>query len=418
MTDELKKIKDDIGTYIHVCQHIIEDIEYTASNSNTLLYNLDFCILYPYLWKTQPKSIPRYKPYGSRIFEILTFINEVKPNFKLVFTGPSFWELLDSITHQIKYLKGLGYRAVNSHQKIMNLIDKRITELNTSSLESQLLTAGVAKQELSCLQAVDFSVEVSKPIQTSYNLIGDDSVLQGLGDYVKYNQNFNRNFQNIYQKIFEDMYSKRTKSMSETRDVEDRRFHYGVDSANITSLHAINYYNTDVRLCYISDPPLINNWCPQYGRNPLVPYYWISSMLLKKDNYVSSEKKFFESMLASAQKIKYDFDELASIEDMPGYLTKSIVEFYHTYALPLKNIHGQNENNFKVNERDGEFQDFINDPKKFKERFYLAAEQITVEAKKLLEEHSYFLEDELVQLTDFKSSPVLAEIKETLRIDN
>lgn len=416
----LKKIKREIDTYVRICEDVLQDIEYASSDSNALLYNIDFCILYPYLWKTQPESIPPYKPYGSRIFETLTFINKAKPGFKLVFTGPSFWELLDSIAHQIKYLKGLGYKAISSHKKIMSIIDQK---KDIDCLESQFLKAGVAKQELNCFRAVDFREEVRKPIQVAYDLIGPESILQGLGDYVKYNQNFNLKFQNIYQKVFDDMFSRRSKATSDTRDREARKFHYGVDSANITSLHAVNYSNDDVRLCYVSDPDLINTWCPDFGRNPLTPYYWISSILLKKDNYVGSERAFFEAMITSAQKIDYELKELSSISSIPGYLTKLMVEFYQIFVLPLRKAKNSifcneegNGNKVLGTEKDGAFQDLIKAPKKFKERFYQAAEGISTEAKKLFEKHEYFLEDELVQLTDFKSSPILEEIKETLGV--
>jgi hypothetical protein len=416
---DISQLKTEIDTYCAIAGSIITDIEYARQYPNGLILNIDFEILYPFLWPRQPKSVPPYKPYGRRIFEKLLEINRAKPGFKLAFTGPSFLELLDSVVHQVDMWRAEGYVSRSNYKRIARIVEKEKEDRCLDDIRSQLIKAGVAEAKLDVLLEEHYDAVVREPIRKVRDLLGTDSVLQGLGDLIKGNAEFERAFKNAYNVMFEDMFQRRSAGElrgQRPRPEEDRRFHYAIDAANIAGSIVANAKLSEKRVYFVSNSTLVQEYCRESGRSYYTPYYWIAACLLRQVQYVHDEMDYFKSMLATAAEIRRGLMKVENEADIPGYLRETINEFYEKYPIRLKLRTAAKRSEAAVTDASEKFRELLGDQKRYERRFREAADELASEGRDLWNKGIEFMEEELLVLTDISESIVVKRIKETLSI--
>jgi hypothetical protein len=405
MAITLETLHREFDTYINVVTDILNDRAY--SRRGKLLYNVDFAMLFPYLWGSSPPSIPPFKPYGRRIFETLVESSRLSPGFELVFTGPSFYELLDSIIHQASRLERLAYQAQSQYEGIRE-------KASVTDWKATLIKSGMAADELVVLSKDGYNASVKAPIERAMNLIRAQAILKGLGDFIPEKKEIRSLYSDALNDVFERMYHDR--SPSDSRSPEDRKFHYGVDSANIVASAAVNANKADVKLLFATEPAIKSRYCPKDGRNPLVPVYWISAMLLKRDKYINSEDQFFESMLQKAKDIKGMLNHITDIKAVTGFAQREITDFFTKYAIPLKDPkHGSYHQDTPDQDKEV-FQEMLTDQKKFEKRFVEAKEELLSGAKQLAELEPGLLEDGLIEVMNVANDEVVNRIRRKLKL--
>lgn len=399
-------LKTEFDTYISVITDLIADQAY--GRQNQLLYNIDFALLFPYLWGTSPPAVPPFKPYGRRIFETLTEASNLQPDFQLVFTGPSFWELLDSIYHQIKRFERLEYSA-QSHFETVNKNAELTNWRNT------LIKSGMAVDELEVLSKAGYDGRITTPIQRAMELINTKALLKGLGDFISEK----KEIRGLYVEVFTELLQKMTKDRSsrDSRSPEDRAFHYKVDSANVIASAAINLNKKDVKLLFATEPWFLSRYCPHDGRNPLVPVYWISGMLLKKEGYITgSVEQFFKTMLERAKDIKSSLNHITNVDALVGFSRKELIDFYAKFVIPLRDAkRGAYHMDADDHDKDT-FQEMLTDQKKFESRFHEAEEDLILGARRLVDLQPQLLEDGLTDVMKAEDDEVVRRIRRKLKL--
>jgi hypothetical protein len=401
----LDRLKNEFDTFINVITVLIDDQSY--GKRNKLLYNIDFALLFPYLWGVNPPSVPPFKPYGRRIFEILTEAPKLQPDFQLVFTGPSFWELMDSIYHQVVHFERFEYSAQSHHEIILK-------KANSTDWKDTLIKSGMAVDELEVLSASGYNERVKLPVRRAIELIQTKSVLKGLGDFIPEKKEIRSLYVGAFNELVERMYQQR--NSIDTRPPADSMFHYKVDTANVIASAAINVNRTDTKLLFATEPGFINRYCPNDGRNPLVPVYWISGMLLKRDGYITSEEHFFRTMLERAKEIKSMLNHVSDISSVVGFVRKEIMDFFGKYVIPLRNVK-PGGHQIDTAEHDKEiFHEMLTNQKKFESRFSEAQEELIIGAKHLAGLQPHLLEDGLTDVMNAENDDIVRRIRRKLKL--
>lgn len=401
----LQTFQTEFDTFISVIQNLLADKAY--GKHNRLLYNVDFALLFPYLWGSSPPSVPPFKPYGRRIFETLAEASTLHPDFQLVFTGPSFWELLDSIYHQVKHFERMEYSAQSQYESLREKADP-------NDWKSTLIKSGMAAEELEIMCKDGYTESVRAPIQRATDLISTQALLKGLGDFISEQKEIRALYAEAFKEVWQRMSHDR--SPSDTRSAADAAFHYKVDSANIVASAAINANNKDVKLLFTTEANLRNRYCREDGRNPLVPVYWVGGMLLRRGGYIDSEESFFRSMLDKANEIKTVLSRVADIDALNGFSRKEIIEFYSKYVLPLRNAKQGGDLRGATVQDDDAFREMVTDQKKFERRFAEAKEDLILSGKQLAELEPALLEDGLTEVMDAGNDEVVRRIRRKFKL--
>jgi len=418
MAASVNELRKTVQTLIDVFSYMLDDIE--KGNEGSIYYNIDFSILFSYIWPNSTAPIPDYMPSGKRIFEMLSKLDQVDVNFKLVFTGASFWELLDAINHQNNYFKTL-----RQSQKSIADIDDLSKEISRSadsfaSAGRMLIENGVALRQLEMLSEKGFEKQVIQPLDKVKKLFTDGKILMGLGNTnitttKEYELKFKSNFDHIYKSMLRD------RRDLQPRPEPDRNFHYKVDSAN-AALSLVNndfnkekiYFATPMnsfRTVYLYDKiKRINN-----GRNPLVPYYFISSLILKKEeNWFSDINNYIGEGIKLAYKVSDILYKEQDIRKMTQMQKKCIFSLVEDYIVPLKNPSMVSSRSSDIIKTKEDILVALKNAKKLKERYISAENLFKDQAPRLAELAGDLLEDELISTIELDKDEIVQRIKKKL----
>jgi len=406
----INEIIRDVNTYIYAAQKICDDLAF--SNGNDLIYNIDFSLLYPYLWPDAPASIPPYKSFGKRVFDTLINTPKAKPNFTLVFTGPSFCELLDQIIHKVKQYNRTIYAIGDLSKRIQQVLNKR---KNLSDWKTSLIRAGFAIDDLEVFVDAGFTEHVREPIKKAIQLFSHKDLFKGLGDVVEEYPEIKSLYKRAFYDLYERMKEERPSWPNETRSPEHREFHYKVDTANIVASTALNGRSRGKRsVFFITDSQLRHAFCHRDGRSALVPTFWVSSLLLNR-SYVGNINDFFTDMSDSGKALLKKVQTAKSLDQIAGYKKKAISEFYNRFIIPL-----QTTQSSPLQDNDNLSQDIImdalNNPKEFKERLATAKDELIAGGRSLIELEPQILEDGLFEIMKGSGDPIVERIRNMFKV--
>lgn len=395
----------EFATYESVISDLLKDIK--DSKKAPIFYNIDFSLLFEYLWGSSPASIPPFKPYG-RITDNLIQALKYKPQFQLVFTGPSFWELLDSIVHEADRMSSYEFGAKTQHKDIQSVM-KGMTDF--SNFQKVLIDSGVASRQLELLKARGFADQIKRPINRAFDLIDKGRILKGIGEVVKSSTDVGGSYKNLYNELLKTMLVRRV----DDREDDAKRFHFGVDSANIIATNAVNAANREMHLYFVTQPNLKRYYCPDYGRNPLVPFYWVAVSQLKEKGHIQSEEYYLQRMKENAMEIKKELSKAQEFDNTSQFLKEDVLDFHRRYLGPLKDSKAFISKK-EESEEDISFQEVISDPDKFKKRFKEAKEELVEGAKSLAKLKEELLGDAFCEMMTIEEDPIVNKIRKTLKL--
>ncbi len=370
----LETMKQDIASYGVVLSDTLRDMDDSASRK--ILYNIDFCILYPYLWRECPPSVPKFKPYGRWVFAMLAEVVRTSPSFSLVFTGASYWELLDSIYHQVKTLERQAFSIKSRHGEALD----KARRPNFKDLYGTLIESGVARDELQLVTKKGYAQRITQPVQNVVGLFEEGQpVLQGLGDFVTASTSMAEQYRDTFDNLLDRMFQER--SLTDSRPPDSKRFHYKVDTANILASMAINQSEDSIRVLLATDISVRRLCARQDSRNPLVPYSWISALILEKRGYARSARAFLEKMALRASELSRELEITSNLDDLHGSEKRDLADFFEAYVGPL--FIARPEDPAPTDDVDDEFTEIIRDPKKFKAKLEQARAELVDGAQRI-----------------------------------
>jgi hypothetical protein len=400
---DIHSLRQEFRTHELVARSIQED--HKILQGGTLLYNVDFSVLYSYLWPTAPEAIPPFKDYGKSVCGNLIEIASVKPGFSLVFTGPSLWELLDQIYHQIQHIKS----TVHTWSGELSTLKSRLSS-------SASITTDEALQAIDQVGIVIDKVyfdRIRQPIQKFVEILKDKAMLQGVGDFIDTNFAASRDYSSLVKALYEKMCHERPQFPGETRHRIDRQFHYKVDAINIAASNFITDANTDTSMFFATDSRLRNRYCREKGRNPLVPSYWISSLLLKRAGYLQNEQDFLRSWEVRSRSLYDSIGCIEKTEDISPFLARDISDYFSRYASPLRTA-GQEAVVEVANLERDQLLEALNDKKKFTAHFDKAEAELVAGARQISQLAPDLLEDGLYEMLE--DEPQIDRLRRGLRI--
>lgn len=280
---QTRKLTSTLDTLIEVFSYMHQDFSADMNNTPTY-YNVDFSIMFPYLFPTNPDTASDFLVSGKEVFETLLNINDADVPFKLAFTGASFWELLDLINHHIQFWKNKSQCKVTIQDdldSIRSKIDRK--EISFDKATDILVNSGYPIRILEAITTDGFDHHVVNPLMSIQKLFRNNKIFSNLGDadlppnpnkfYASYKYQFSRHFEDMLS----DRYDRSKRSPA------DRAFHYSVDAAN-WALSESNNIRNDVKFLYATPVKYIMNKSHSSPnvRSPLVPAYLINASILRK----------------------------------------------------------------------------------------------------------------------------------------
>lgn len=405
-TFDSKTVKKELSLF-HQCFDEISKYKLKLKKGEKVLLNPDFNMLYPVIWPSTPQGVPPYKNYGKNLINLILNNLEEKPGFKLYFTLPSFLELLDSFHHHAKDAESLLINSKTYDRFKKSSIDDLI--FNNSSISSRIVDREFEKiSRLTDKQLIKNSLDIAKSI------IGSHGPILGIDDLIHQTVLFDTRHKKTFDKLFKLMLSLR--GMNDTRDPKDKDFHYKIDVSNIMITIIVNELEGHESR-YITNPNMISQYCLGKGLNAEMPYIWLSSHLMCKENPLEyGEHSFFIDTIL--KRVNECINIVSHYEDknLPDTYKKIIHDFYCDYIMP---IHG---NNRHVPQKNREI--IKNENKKMTFDSYMEFKQIVQETreeiensvKDLINDVPYVFDEESLNQFDLKENPVISEIRKDFNL--
>lgn len=291
---QTQKLISTLDTLIEVFSYMHQDFTASLLQNTPIYYNVDFSIMFPYLFPTNPDTASDFLVSGKEVFETLLNINDADVPFRLAFTGASFWELLDLINHHVQFWKNRSQCKVTIQDdldSIRSKIDRK--EISFDKATDILGDSGYPIRTLEAISTDGFDQHVVNPFISIQKLFRDNKIFSSLGDanlppntnkfYASYKYQFSKHLEGMLKGRYD-----RSK-----RSPADRAFHYSVDAAN-WALGDSNNIRNDVKFLYATPVKYImdkSHGSPDV-RPPLVPAYLINTRFLHKQGLFRDEEYY------------------------------------------------------------------------------------------------------------------------------
>jgi hypothetical protein len=326
----LQEIQNEFELWQTIFNSIISDID--TSRKQKILYNFDFSFLFDYVWDKPAVGVPAWVPGGKNIIE--HFINSpiATRNLNLIFTGPSFYELLDSIKHKLDTAKSLEFSLDSIYNRINDEIDKN---KDLSDIDTVFVNSGISKTIKDYLPLLKENYTFKQSLNRLKTVFLDGEIFTGIADHIDRSV-FEKHW-NTFKENYIYLLNRMLKNRPDKRPMKDRTFHFGVDSANITSTIKTNIYESNIKMYFVTQDGLRRRYCSKEGRSPYVPLFIMSSEVLSKNNKIGNQRDYFLSLKDTIYAIKKDLDRVTSLEQIPGKTKQRIVSFYSEDMRDLGN---------------------------------------------------------------------------------
>ncbi len=313
-----------------VLGNALNDIS-TLHRGIKLIYNIDFSILFPYIFSDDVEGASRFLTSRTRIFRTLVDYQNHKVGFLLGFTGPSFLELLDNLEHRRGHL---NYTLA----QLSKMCDQWST-ITTEKMPDLLANSDKIVQELNgLLKSGPDSLEINSSVKILKHLIQDKILLPmgdiiGNEDRIHLKEVYFPNYQTILQNLT------RARLPWDARSKEDAIFHYKVDSLNTVLSPALNSHHSDTDLLFATpqkenlEQCRLNN--DSFGRHPFVPMFILNAHILQEEGYVKNSEKFLKDAFITANRIFDDMSGLNSFQEMKSADLNELLHFFRSYVNPL-----------------------------------------------------------------------------------
>lgn len=402
-----------IKTMQEVFSYMLSD--YETLFRNKVYYNMDFSLLFPYLFPNSTSAIPHFIASGKKIFSMLSKLNSVDLNFKLVFTGASLWELIDAIDHQVFFWK--NKRESKTERANLEKIREEIAspEVSLDRAKDIIIDKGYTLREIEVLTKKGYSKHITQPIKKIEQLFKTDSILNGVGEFIQTSEVLENGYREDFEFVYNNMLKKR-KERSRTRGKSAKEFHYKVDASNIALCNSYNSNNSNMlnfttimSLSYIDEKLLKDAHTRKLnGRHPLVPYCFVSAKLLQNNYYFSNLHDFIKEGLIYADNVNKIMEKRQNVENMTQMEKNKLADFLGYFISPLMNPDEPNEDLLKNKEI---LIDILKKAKHLDEKYEEAEETLKAHGPKLTSYASDLLKDDLVSGVDLDNDVIVNKLR-------
>ena len=320
---EFVQLRGIVNRLQQILAHTINDLSLTTPPSG-LIYNLDFSVLFPYLFRESPEGTPPFRQYRGDILRSVFALLEMPGNparLRLGFTGPSFLELLDQVEHR---REEYGSRL----EHLSSLCDRwaHAAEQNQDELLSR---SGPVMQRLDSVLSGKFhDDEIVRAVRIMESLVSK-GLLTPIGDLLGGKAELKANYITRYERAFVSI--KAARQSRDNRSPEDADFHYKVDSLNAVLSGAIEP-KSGYRVMFATPQKENIRQCvshnDSFGRHPLVPLFMLNATQLERSGSIGSGGTFLKSVLRRAVQASEAMGKSSSLEDMPDWEVEEAVRLY------------------------------------------------------------------------------------------
>jgi hypothetical protein len=402
--DILRLLKLEISTYCESFSACLDDM----STSKTVRYIMDFDSAFPYVWRENTNEMSTFKEYGKRLVSNMADHKEVRVGFTPVFTGASFFELLDSFSHHISdlddklkrfdHMRRIGEVALRyKNNNFQDIADFLSTELSVSRT--------VARTELSEILEISECAPVQQYVERANILVGEGGIFRGLretldGEKLKILPEDVA----LLNKLIERM--KYLRWNSDPRSDKDKTFHYTVDCLNILSTIVLSkrYSGTSK---FVTGMTLRKMMIPDISRNPLVPNVWISAAVLNMASRTPEPKKYIKYAYQEAKELHELLADVHSPKGLNDFYKDKINLFYRNFGRPLNKPAAAQEWDYEVKDK---IYSVFSSRESFEDRLIGARDTIKNSGKELAAINIATLEEGLLELDVVETDPVFEKL--------
>lgn len=326
-----REIVREFLSWRRVFKDILVDMKSSAKFH--LLYNIDFSYLFDFVWNEPPVGIPAWVPGGRRLFAQLLEHKDEIHEFSLVFTGPSYYELLDSIKHKIDEVDGFIFGSGSTYTRLSKELEK---SEQMDDVAAVFVRSGVSRTILNYIRNLSTEHEIRSSLERIERVFNDARLLQGVGDHIDGSvfSEHKKVFRESYRKVLEEMMKSRPEGRRK-RSKKDKLFHYGVDSSNIVATIHTNSLAKNIQMLFVTQGSLRRHYCIEEGRSPFVPLFRVTSRHLQREKQIGDPCDYFRGLLDIVNGILRDVDKVTDLVELPQSTARSIIDFFRVHMRRL-----------------------------------------------------------------------------------
>lgn len=420
--------RDGLLGYFRELKNIIAHAltDFTETTTKKIFYNVDYDLIYPWLWPGAPTKSYQYDLVGRNIFSIFTKMNE-KVEFKVCFTVPSILEFLDTIEHRYSH-----YSRLSESRFAATKIFEAFKSYTSRDFAAETAEGAKLKSYISDLHLGAEATNLRRVVTLfERNILSLAHEHVEMYDYLPIKRNsLNNDVKSEYQKTFERM--RLIRGQQDDRPLDDKLFHYKVDSWNI-AFRLINQIVTDKEFAYVCRPTIrqfFQNPEDQsiHSRHPMVLLYQLYAALAAPANArISVETRdFLEDACARIAMVINRLEKMNApdLEALSEYSRDRIDEFNDLFVRPLLHDYNQGGKEIEISElprirEQAALRPYVSitSPDGFRDRFKQSADCLKQAAHALADVAPLIVDERLLEPYDLSNNPRVREILRTLQID-
>lgn len=393
--------------------HLASDLPQFSQRK--VIYSIDFSLLYPYLFKRKSAPKSNYDQVGTNIFSLLSTYHG-SAGFSPAMSIPSLLELIDVLAHRIENFQELE----NSRE--------RLSELNQRIRRQFEARDNLDAEHVEKLEELlsGFRPSASNPNLNSFCKMLDRNHVAKLRYHVDPKIFHGKEFNDIYNQILDRM--TKSRSIDDPRKVDDKNFHYKVDSWNLAAAE-LSHRSLSYEIDHVCRPGLSKflgqSSQTEHSRHPYVALIRLYSLFVaSSDGDLNKEAEVFchygVKELTEAQNV---LENVSSISQLSMIEKERLETIYNRYIrhLHMEFPETEQDEQWKMlqeqlkDEFSGRYKSILTE-EGLREK--LKADSIAVkdQAKSILSSHPVLLDERLLGDYDLSDNPRVAAIRKTLDI--
>jgi len=402
-----QEVYREFYSWKQVFNDLVADIK--TSRQMKVIYNIDFSYLFDYIWDKPAVDVPAFVPGGRQLFMKFLEHDDKFTDFKLVFTGPSFYELLDSIKHKINEVRGYMYSSNTFYGRLTNALEKAN---HFDDIDSIFVTSRISSTILNYLPTLKNETQINNSFNKIREVFNDKNALKGIGDFIDSKMFFDNwdTFKKSYKILLDTMM--KNPRRGETRKEKHMKFHYGVDSSNIVTTIKSNILENNCKILFVTQDYLRKTYCANEGRSPYVPYFMVTAKVLEEQNIIGSPEDYFMDLTEKATSILRDLDKFSNLDLLPRKTEEAILSFFRD---DMRDLGGAEQNQLKDETHSIEsIKSVFKDKDRFESSFYQSNRQLESIGNFLVSRYKMIVEKDPIVgiMEDDTENAVMKDIRE------
>ncbi len=295
------------------------------ANDQRVVYNLDYSAFFCGIWPNATRN-NLYDAVSGEFCDKI--INAEKLPFTPVITSVTFLEILESFWSVVERKKD---RAANLSEKVLRIRQniETLRAMPGGYSDGIPLQNEHIRNELGILND-SVGTTLKRTVQNASRLLGHEGSIVGLGTIIPPSLRNIHFDQAEFDSLFDKMWDYRTKR-DKAMDADEREFRYSVDAINIYITQKLNQHSNSTEYNYVSKASYTSEFCPENGRTPLVPLFWLNAE--ESEEFLSSfeRSEFFKNLAINADYVRGRFvprPELPNEKDFNFDLLENFNKLY------------------------------------------------------------------------------------------